>query len=588
MQTRGPFANPPKSGFKRTIRYLGASRNWSFGLFAFFFVILAIISLLTDVIRAGQFNPVWFLISGAGFLPPLIIGAIYRFGFLNNRPAKSRVLLNLLVAAIAGASRNISVGTLSLVAGLDKELLLSFRLFGGSFMGIAIYVLWAFANGSKFEYLNSLERLSKTQAKLAQTRQQIPGQLTETKDGLQERTREAIAPQLKLIRELLGNANNVSEALEKLRFTITSQIRPMMAEIASNQPKQFEVRNLKRFKSVKSSLPDRFTLRDKIYLGWSSFLETIGVSIWVWVYNSPNGILDNAALFIIYFGVLAVFKFLMPSKTKLPRFNAVFYTLIASLAASLSNVLYIFLVLGFDPGQSVMFAGFALLSGVIGPIILMQLAVRTERRTEIEQQITDDLEALAKENSLFAQRLWVFRKRWLLVLHGSVQSSLTAALSRLQASREVTPVLLEMVKQDLHRAELAVNENLQEDLDLKSGLSQLQEVWSGICDVKVQISSRAERAIVRSSDSAFCANEIIKEAISNAVRHGEATEASVLLDRKDDDMLIIEVTNNGKPLSESGNSGIGSEMLNEVCLKWELSTYKKDLVRLKAQLPIQL
>ena len=171
--------------------------------------------------------------------------------------------------------------------------------------------------------------------------------------------------------DVLGNANNVSEALEKLRFTITSQIRPMMAEIASNQPKQFEVRNLKRFKSVKSSLPDRFTLRDKIYLGWSSFLETIGVSIWVWVYNSPNGILDNASLFIIYFGVLAVFKFLIPRKTKLPRFNAVFYTLIASLAASLSNVLYIFLVLGFDPGQSVMFAGFALLSGVIGPIILM-------------------------------------------------------------------------------------------------------------------------------------------------------------------------------------------------------------------------
>jgi two-component sensor histidine kinase len=588
MQTRGLFANPQKSGFKRTILYLGASRNWSFGLFAFFFAILSIISLLTDVVRAGQFNPVWFLISGSGFIPPLIVGLIYRYGFLNNRPAKSRVLLNLIVAALAGASRNVSVGILSLIAGLDQELLLSFRFYGGGFMGIAIYVLWAFANGSKFEYLGSLDTLTKTQAKLAQTRQQIPGQLTETKDGLQERTREAIAPQLKLIRDLLGDANNASEALEKLRFTITSQIRPMMAEIASNQPKPFEVRNLKRFKSVKSSLPERFTLRDKINLGWSSFLETIGVSIWVWVYNSPNGVLDNLALFVIYLSVLAFFKFLIPSKKKLPRFNAVFYTLIAASSASLSNVLYIFLVLGFDPGKSVMFAGFALLSGVIGPIILMQLAVRTERRTEIEQQITKDLESLAKENSLFAQRLWVFRKRWLLVLHGSVQSSLTAALTRLQAAQEVTPVLLEMVKQDLHRAESAVNANLHDDLDLSSGLSQLQEVWSGICDVKVQISSRAERAIDRNPDSAFCTNEIIKEAISNAVRHGEATEAKVLVDRKEDDILIIEVTNDGKAVSESGNSGIGSEMLNEVCLKWELLTDKKDRVRLIAELPIQL
>jgi hypothetical protein len=234
-----------------------------------------------------------------------------------------------------------------------------------------------------------------------------------------------------------------------------------------------------------------------------------------------------------------------------------------------------------------MFAGFALLSGILGPMLLMQLAVRSERRAEIEAQVAGDLRKIAKENALFAQKLWVFRKRWLLVLHGSVQSALTAALSRLQNSKELSPVLVELVKQDLSRAEVAVNSDLSENLVLTEGLIELQEVWSGICNVQFQVSSRAQRAIERNPDSAFCVNEIAKEAISNAVRHGEATEATVFIDRTEDDILRVEITNNGNPPETARSKGIGSEMLDEVCISWNLHFNKKQ-VRLSAELPVKL
>jgi two-component sensor histidine kinase len=512
---------------------------------------------------------------------------LYKSLFLNRRKAKTRFLLNLLVAALAGASRNVSVGFFALWAGIDVNPLWQFRVGGGAFMGIAVYVQWALLNGSKLEHQNSLERLSKIQARLAAARLEIPEQLTELNDGLQERTRLAIFPQIQSIRELLGDSGNVGAVLEKLKFTLSNQIRPMMAEIAASQPKPFEIQNLKRFKSIKSSLPERFTLRDKINLLWSSILETLGVSIWLFVYKSPNGFLDNLAIFTIYSVVLLTFKYSISGRKKLPRFNAIAYTLFAGLAASLSNVMYIYLVLGFNQERSIMFAGFAVISGVVSPVVLMLFAVRVERRNEIETQISADLLSLAKENSLFAQKVWVFKKRWLLVLHGSVQSALTAALARLQSNEEVTPVVLQLVKQDLNRAELAVNTDLKEVIDLDSGLRELREVWDGICDLKVQVSSRATRAIERSTDSSFCVNEIVKEAVSNAVRHGDATQATVVIDRTADDSLSIEVTNNGRELANEIDFGIGSEMLNEICLGWNLAQ-EKNQVRLTAELAVKL
>jgi two-component sensor histidine kinase len=316
-------------------------------------------------------------------------------------------------------------------------------------------------------------------------------------------------------------------------------------------------------------------------------LENLGVSIWLFVYKSPNGFLDNLAIFTIYSVVLLTFKYSISGRKKLPRFNAIAYTLFAGLAASLSNVIYIYLVLGFNQERSIMFAGFAVISGVVSPVVLMLFAVRVERRNEIETQISADLLSLAKENSLFAQKVWVFKKRWLLVLHGSVQSALTAALARLQSNEEVTPVVLQLVKQDLNRAELAVNTDLKEVIDLDSGLRELREVWDGICDLKVQVSSRATRAIERSTDSSFCVNEIVKEAVSNAVRHGDATQATVVIDRTADDSLSIEVTNNGRELANEIDFGIGSEMLNEICLGWNLAQ-EKNQVRLTAELAVKL
>jgi hypothetical protein len=586
MQLMGSFAKPQKRAFERTFRYLGSSSTWSMGFFWFAFSILSVISFLTDALQNGNFQVLWFLVSPAGFIIPLLIGVIYRYLFINFDPDKFRTVSNLLAAGIAGASRNLSVGILAHWAGLESTNLWLFRAIGGSVMGLAVFILWAFANGSKTDYLISLQRLAATQSNLASTRTQMPEHLAAINDNLQERTKQALLPQLSAIKQLLGT--NYAEALDKLRYAIAEQIRPMMLEIEKGQPKPFKVTNIRQLRKVKASLPNQFLLHDKLMVTWSSLLEMLGASLWLILLGSKHGLLDIPIMFTIYFTALSLCKFLLPNEKQFSKVVGILLTLIFALFASSMNLLYIYFFLDYSSLQTLMMMGFFLVGGVVGPILLLQVNVRSARRAEVESQITDDLLAIAKENSLFAQRLWVFRKRWLLVLHGSVQSSLTAALTRLQKAEQVDGVVLELVKQDLRRAEAAVDANLNDEIDLPSGLSEVQEVWRGICEISIEISERAKRALARSHDSSFCVNEIVKEAVSNAVRHGDATSASVSIDRVTDDLLNVTVINNGSaPRVKEQQQGIGSDMLDEICLSWSLDVVKKK-VRLVAELPVKL
>ena len=586
MQAVGSIEGSSKQPFSRTFGYLGASSAWSLGFFLFYFYLLSFLSFLSDAVRNSNFSPLWLLVSGAAFIPPLALGLIYRFGFLMRRPEKSRPWLNLLVAGVIGSTRNLSVGLFSDWAQLETEHLWLFRLFGGFLMGVAAFAFWAVGNGSKIEYLSSLKRLTEIQNRLAVTRRHMGEHLSVVNDGLQERTRQALIPQLNAIRELLGNNETTKDAVEHLRSTITEQIRPMMVSISKEIPAPFESKDFTSLKNFYPKLPTRFSLKNKIEVTYSSLIELLGLAIWLSIFGSPNGLLDIAALFAIYFLMMSIFKFMLPKERQFSRASATATVVIFALAASSANVIYLYF-LGYPAPQFYMLAGFAVAIGILGPLMLLQLGELFEKRIEIEKQIRADLNEIAKENALFAQKVWVFRKRWLLVLHGNVQSALTAALTRLQKESTIDAVTIELVKQDLVRAESAINSNLHDSMNLDEGLRQVVRAWEGICNITIEVSERAKRALVRSVDSEFCVNEIVKEAVSNAVRHGEASEALVSIDRIADDILRIDVFNNGAPLAMSENSGIGTEMLEEICLGWELKSERKG-VRLTAELPVKL
>jgi two-component sensor histidine kinase len=87
----------------------------------------------------------------------------------------------------------------------------------------------------------------------------------------------------------------------------------------------------------------------------------------------------------------------------------------------------------------------------------------------------------------------------------------------------------------------------------------------------------------------FGVNEIMREAVSNAVRHGGATNVEIEIDREGDEVIDFVAKNNGQPVNDNFEKGIGSEMLDELTLDWKLKEDKlRGKVLLTASIPVLL
>jgi two-component sensor histidine kinase len=209
---------------------------------------------------------------------------------------------------------------------------------------------------------------------------------------------------------------------------------------------------------------------------------------------------------------------------------------------------------------------------------------RVAARAVLESENQD----LAHDQALFEQQLWLGQRAWQFVVHGTVQSALTAALTRLQSSPEPEQYLLNRVSEDIDRARKALIDPPIREIDLADALNQMQATWRGICDIKISITDRAGRSLQKNNDACICVNEILKEAVSNAVRHGDAKNVSVEIDRVDDFELAILVSNDGLPLSAQKRLGVGSRLIEELTTDWSIETIKATgLTVFKANLPLQ-
>jgi len=183
--------------------------------------------------------------------------------------------------------------------------------------------------------------------------------------------------------------------------------------------------------------------------------------------------------------------------------------------------------------------------------------------------------------------MWIARRNWSFVVHGTVQAALTAAITRLSATEPLEQYQIDLVKQDLARAAEALSKTPETEVNLEVALANLATTWSGICEIKFEFSERASRSLQRDANARMCVNEICKEAVSNAVRHGEAKKIKITVDRSTDELLIIEAADDGRGSWGSTKPGVGSRMFDDLTIDWSLSNNRSiGRTVLQARLPL--
>lgn len=152
-------------------------------------------------------------------------------------------------------------------------------------------------------------------------------------------------------------------------------------------------------------------------------------------------------------------------------------------------------------------------------------------------------------------------------LHGTLQTRISASAFRFRNSHATDFDFDAECQKVLEHFELEMEfNNFFNSKSLTHSMNKLKDSWAPILNCQITIEADEER-ISWTSVSKIC--DLINEALSNALRHGNADSAEIKIFDSLSDIFVI-VINNGHPTASS-SGGLGSKVFDELTNKrWEL------------------
>ncbi len=421
-----------------------------------------------------------------------------------------------------------------------------------------------------------------TVASLEQTENQLLGLresaeviVLEEELRLVQQTQLHLMPQLEQLDaslESTGFARAKRDRLiQDIRNTIETRVRPLSDELKSSAQVRAVPLDSPKVQQSKIRIPRRLNLRDAFRPGEIFALTAVAfVACPLLIIGPIWGLFGFIAA--LHFGLwLLVFRTLIPATLTLKTPMGVLVLTLLGVApvVPVSAVLFAYAPIVFDAQFMTAALVFMALVAGAGLSFLHGLYQALELA---QRELSRRIEDLRRETSRFEQQLWSARRHWGYIIHGTVQSSLTAALLHLNAHKGTDEEVVKVVRQDISRALQALRERPIARADLKSTMAELQDTWGGVCNIDWHMSNEARQALVADADLCFCTKEIVKEAISNAVRHGGATVMTVSLAIESGHTLVLEAVNNGRVLDEEAKAGLGSQIIRDLSYFWSLAS----------------
>ncbi len=516
----------------------------------------------------------------------IVVLTALQLGLRRALKVKPRPFLNLAVAALAGIAANSAVGILAMEWGIDDEPLWGVRIIGGAISTSFLFYTVNTLQASLVARNESIRKLIETENQLLGYRDSAKQIIEDEIEQLKQKTQVALLPAIEKIQELIfSKAHQRNAVVDELRVLIQNDVRPLSKSIMEeaktlSQARQFEA----KAPSVRPLRLSRYQLRKTIRpLASLPILILTYPLLQFVIIDHRSGIrgMIGAVFTVVMFAIL---KAVIPARITISPLSGLFAQIVINMVAIL-------------PAYWVMWQEYGVTEANLWAILWMWLATIFStyllgytrgvelNREQFEQNLSQFNAELAKEVALFEQKLGLEKRSWSRIIHGEVQSALTAALTRLQRSETLEPYELEMIKQDLNRAKENLINPPRIETNFNQAFSEIVFSWKSICNITADISARAQRAVDTNQDTRNVTNEIIKEAVSNAVRHAQAKNVNVKLDRIQDDILEIEISNDGYRPTLDQTPGLGAQMLDELTLSWQL-TSNKNLTVLKAAVPI--
>jgi signal transduction histidine kinase len=224
---------------------------------------------------------------------------------------------------------------------------------------------------------------------------------------------------------------------------------------------------------------------------------------------------------------------------------------------------------------------------LIGAVAFTSItAVQDQNRDEFIAQLSKNNTRIERDLAILNQRLWVERRQWALRIHGTVQASLTAALARLSQPGGLGKKDVSLVRAHIAQARKGLSTSSSTQFDLVEALKETKKTWRGILEIKTNLNSPAAKSLISDRWASVCANEIIKESVSNSMKHGKAQRVDVKFESAQAGFVEIIAEDDGKGLPRQFKPGLGSQLLDEIAFPWSLEKRPEGGTILRARIPV--
>ncbi|MEY3129190.1 MAG: hypothetical protein RL405_510 [Actinomycetota bacterium] len=506
----------------------------------------------------------WLLIALLGYLSVAAVLLLARNLLSGMTPP---AIVYLLVFLLAGFVRGVVIFQVGTEFGVIPPDEWQYRLLGSPlFILVSLSLVTVLVSNSQraTKELANLEtsrlvlekRLSSMRAEISRMNSEVAGNVS----GL-------ISPVIQELMVKIKGSKELAREIQELRTTVDEVVRPLSIAIAEKTDEM----SSPQVTAAKVSIRENFRLDSKLQVAnqivpfWSSALITLISTPAAVVFYGQDAALALALLAVATVATLELAYFIfrrvqLRSIAALLLQVAIFATAggAAILALSLAN-----LSAGLYPAARII-----TLTMIIGLAMFIG-QIRQTQRYASQQKAREVNEQLELLNSQARRELWLNRRRIATVLHGPVQAALYASAMRLAQSSRPSKKLIQSVNQDLADALEVLKFDSLEETDLRDVIGQITEVWSGTCEIYSNISKAVYQVTKKNPLVGEAVTEVLREAVSNAIKHGSATEIEI--DAKvTAKLVVISIVNNGKSPVNSRGNGFGSKLYSELTHTWQL------------------
>ena len=548
-----------------------------------------VVQITFDVIAYDSPSWLWLPVWTGGHLLATAAAILIRWGFLDAYLLKTpNPYLNILVAGLLGVIRVTFIGYASFTLELQGMFDLGARIIAGVISGVVGFmVIVNYTESSKsLRVLN--KDLLKTQAQLRNLRKSALQSVRESQLEAQQKVELLIEPRLKELTSLVEgkklDSKAKSQVAEEIKSLLLGEVRSLSESFRKptkallDQDLFRPVSRLKLFR-----IPERVSPHLAIKPALTSLAVLAGVPFSLYVFESAQWVPAGFLIVAIDFLMLVFGKFLLSKIRPVPVPLAVAYLATLGLV-TVAIDFPLLLLLGY-PNDGIPFVV------VLGAIIILAsmtafglVVVHEDNKEPYAKDLKKNNDRIERELAVVNQQIWVERRQWALRIHGTVQASLTAALVRLSKTGKMGKDDLKLVREHISSARKGLVAS-STPFDLKKALSRVKKTWKGIVEVKIKLSSDGAKKLLADQWAGVCANEIIKESVSNAMKHGKATNVKIRFEIAEPGFIRIVAEDNGRGLPNQFKPGLGSQLLDEIAFPWSLTKIPGGS-RLVARIPV--